>query len=292
MLPFPPRYFDPAYWRTAFIASDPDLARWRMAARVTLSVFGSAALMWLVSSLLHVPLPVMLPGVMLTMTAAITVNDPTPKAQRLTMALLPLSGALCLTLGTLLAPYRDLDLAIFLLIIFGAVYIRRFGPRGTSLGMIGYLSYFFALFFQAPLNGLPMMILSIVLGVAFTYVVRFQLITEDPARLLRRSVRAFRMALGLELSTLADALACPQWGRAQDLALDRAVRRLNRLALTVEDYVEKAPSVEPGPAALRRKLFELEIAAERLAATLRYAAGHGLSAATRDEVAQALQAVR
>lgn len=75
------------------------------------------------------------------MIAARSVNEPDPRQQRITMALLPLPAALSLTAAALLAPHRLAADVGFVLVVFSAVYIRRFGAR--ALGMVAFMAYFF-----------------------------------------------------------------------------------------------------------------------------------------------------
>ena len=136
------RLLDPIYWGEVLLTSDPDRARWRMAAQATLSTAGTAAIVWGVKQWIpHAP-STMLVGVILAMTVTMAVSDATVSAQCRTIALLPIPAALCLTIGTLLSPHPWANHVMFLATILGAVWLRRFGPRGLALGMVGYFSYF------------------------------------------------------------------------------------------------------------------------------------------------------
>ena len=72
-------------------------------------------------------------GVVITMIAAQSVNEPNPRQQRITMALLPAPAALAITAGVLLAPHRVASDIVFVVDVFAAVYARRFGARGRPL---------------------------------------------------------------------------------------------------------------------------------------------------------------
>ena len=68
------------------------------------------------------------------MIAARSVNEPDPHQQRITMALLPVPAALAITAAALLAPHKVAADVVFVVVVFTAVYIRRFGARGTGAG--------------------------------------------------------------------------------------------------------------------------------------------------------------
>jgi hypothetical protein len=73
------------------------------------------------------PLTVALLGAVITMIEARSVNEPDPRQQRITMALLPVPAALSSTAAVLLAPHMVASDVVFVVIVFVAVYIRRFG---------------------------------------------------------------------------------------------------------------------------------------------------------------------
>jgi hypothetical protein len=103
-------------------------------------------------------LTVALLGVVITMVSARSVNEPDPRRQKVTMALLPVPAALAITAAALLAPHIVAADVMFVVVVFTAVYIRRFGPRGMALGMVTFMSYFFSLYLRAKATELPWLI--------------------------------------------------------------------------------------------------------------------------------------
>ena len=79
---------------------------------------------------------------------------------RATTALMLLPAVGAVSLGTLLAPYRVIADTVFVLIMMGGVWVRRFGPRGFSVGMAAVMSYFFSQFLNTQISGLPWLVLS------------------------------------------------------------------------------------------------------------------------------------
>lgn len=288
------RHLSLRHWWDVARAADPDLARWRMGLRPVLAVGLTTALMAAFASVAHVPLPVLLVGISLSMMATFQANDPTPEAQRVTLALLVLPAALCLGLGMVLAEVPWMSQLGLVAVCFAAVYIRRFGPRGLALGMIGWMSYFFALFFHAPLAALPVMLASVVVGLAVAYAVRFRLVPDNDAKSLRWGLAVLPGAIGTALETMADAIGRPGWDARQRKAVDRALKRVNQVGLAIDAHLNEAAmqGLAPGltPAELRGRIFEVELALDRIAARVAARAMRGLPPARRRVVACTLTA--
>src|ERR1700739_2524717 len=122
--------------RNWWIGSDPGLLRLRMGTRTTAALARSLVMLYLLTRAAGQPLTGALLGVVITMIAARSVNEPDPHQQRITMALLPVPAALSLTAAALLAPHMVVADIGFVLVVFTAVYVRRFGARGRALGMV------------------------------------------------------------------------------------------------------------------------------------------------------------
>src|SRR5246127_654397 len=143
------------------IGSDPGLLRLRMATRTTAALACALGILFLLTRATGQPLTVALLGVLITMIAARSVNEPNPRRQRITMALLPLPAALAITAAALFAPHKVASDVVFVVVVFAAVYVRRFEARGRALGMVAFMAYFFTLYLQASISELPWMILAI-----------------------------------------------------------------------------------------------------------------------------------
>lgn len=265
-----------------------------MGARAAVASAGSALILSLAAGSLHFPSTVTVTGAIVAMLASVLVNDPTLREQQVTTLLLPFPAAAALTLGALAAPHPALSLVVFVAVIFTAVFIRRFGPRGTALGMISFNAFFFALFFDAGPAALPWMIGAIGLAAAVAYAVRFGLIPDRAGSQIRRSLSAYRSMVGVILSLTEKAITGP-WEGAPVRRLRRALTRLNEAALALEDLIELAPAEEvPAPKRrLRARVFELELTAGRVAAGARVVAVMGsVPELGRRELARALREAR
>jgi uncharacterized membrane protein YccC len=269
-------------WRDRLLASDPGLSRFRFAARVALSAVLALLVLVIFTQITHQGLPVMLLGVVVGVLTAVTVNDPEPKQQRLTTLLLPLSAATAVTLGALLSSSRYLGDAGFVGVMFAAVYIRRFGPRGFALGMLAFIPYFFALFLKVKPETLPWMFTAILLGTLCSYLMRFAIMPEHPEARLRRILKAFQARVGQVVDAAVAVLA----GTEERRGALRRLSELNDAAFMVGGQLNTAPlrsRAEEND--LLVKVFDLELAAQRLAT----ASTDDIPAAAREQILPALR---
>ncbi|PRI16896.1 FUSC family protein [Mycobacterium shigaense] len=280
------------------IGSDPGLLRLRMATRTTASLGCSLAVLFLLTKATGQPLTVALLGVVITMIASRSVTEPDPRQQRITMALLPLPGALSVTLATLLAPHNIAADVVFVAVVFGAVYIRRFGPRGRALGMVAFMSYFFTLYLRASVSELPWLIVAIVVGTVCTFVMTAYVLPDRPEAVLRSTIRALRARMAIVVDTTAEAVRTGHLDGRRRRHMRARTIRLNETALMVQGQIED----KANPAMLYRGvtveqlapwLFDAELAIEWVATAGRRAAAAAdnpaaIPARTRAELVTAL----
>ncbi|MBL1087843.1 MULTISPECIES: FUSC family protein [Streptomyces] len=244
-----------------FAASDPGLLRLMAGLRTV----GAILVTLVVLALLHTGVTLMVAGAMTAMAATFAIREKEVRGQAITLALgLPVALA-AMTLGALL--HADViagDLA-FLALIFGAVYSRRFGDRGTALGLIGFQVYFVSLFVRATVPALPQVALTLAVAFACSAVVRFTVVPETPQRTLARLRASFRARLAQLVATHL-ALLDAEPGRLDDVLDDlrRDTARLHEAALMIQGRLEDGTPDETTAGLLQRRVADAEIAAERL----------------------------
>ncbi|MFF7451647.1 MULTISPECIES: FUSC family protein [unclassified Streptomyces] len=154
-----------------FTAPDPGRVRLRFAARAVLGI----GLAVLVVGLAGHSLVGAVTGGLAALLALFTVTDATVRAQAVTTALLPVVGLPVLAAAATLHDHpvaRDLT---FLAVIGAGVYARRWGPRGHSLGVFAFMTFFVAQFLRATPERLPELYAAVLLSVLSAAVVRFGL---------------------------------------------------------------------------------------------------------------------
>ncbi|MEE2851309.1 MAG: FUSC family protein [Actinomycetota bacterium] len=259
------------------IGSDPGLLRLRMATRTTAALGCSLLALFILTRATGQPLTVALLGVVITMVASRSVNEPDPRRQRVTMALLPLPAAVSITAAAVLAPHTVVSDIVFVIVVFAAAYIRRFGARGRALGMVAFMSYFFTLYLHARLAELPWMIGAVAVGTVCTYVMSAYVLPDRPERVLRATIRALRARMAIVLDTTAEAVRTGRLDERRRRRMRARTVRLNETALMVQSQIEdKADpgTVWPGVTAeeLVPWLLDAELAIEWVATAGRRAA--------------------
>jgi hypothetical protein len=157
--------------KRVFVAPDPGRVRLRFAGRAVLGI----GLAVVVCGLSGHSLPGAVTGGLAALLALFTVTDPTVRGQAVTTALLPAVGLPVLTLAAGLHDQpvaRDLA---FLAVVGAGVYARRWGPRGHSLGVFAFMTFFIAQFLHAVPGQLPELYAAVLLSVATAAAVRFGL---------------------------------------------------------------------------------------------------------------------
>jgi hypothetical protein len=194
------------------VVSDPGLTRFRLAVSTLVAVGLSLAVLAGLASSVGQPATSGLLGVVIAMMASTAVTDPTARSRVVTTALIPVPAIAAATCGALLAPFPLIGEAGFVLVMTAAVYVRQFGPRPSALGMISYISYFFALFLHARLGQVPELAVSVIIGAGCSLLVRTVLIRERPEREMVRLVSAVRARLGTVVELAIDAVAAQASG--------------------------------------------------------------------------------
>ncbi len=224
------------------LAFDPGFTRLRLGLRASLSAAASTAVLYECARLVGLPPSDALLGIIIPMMGAVLITDPSSRDQKITFALVPVVAVVMATIGTVLAPSRVANTIGFAIVIFCAVYARTFRQRGTALGMIAFMTYFFAVFFHAPIAELPIVLASVVLGAAVTYVVRFVVLPDHPRAILAESIEAFRARASSALGAIVRAVALSSTPATRRSA--RGWRRvharlaaLNESALAMEEEV-------------------------------------------------------
>ncbi|OBG45172.1 hypothetical protein A5672_09400 [Mycobacterium alsense] len=265
-----------------------------MATRTTAALGCSLLIMFVLTRTTGQPLTVALLGVVITMVASRSVNEPGPREQRITMALLPVPAAAAITAAALLAPHPVASDAVFVAIVFAAVYIRRFGPRGRALGMVAFMSYFFTLYLQAHISELPWMIGAVLVGTLCTFVMSAYVLPDRPERVLRSTIRALRARMAIVVDTTAEAVRTGRLDERRRRRMRARTIRLNETALMVQGQIEdQADTATPWPGVTGEQLapwlFDAELSIEWVATAGRRAAvTAGIPAATRADLVAAL----
>jgi hypothetical protein len=247
------------------VASDPGRVRLRSASATTLSLVLAMVALLAFTHVSHQPVTVAMLGTIVAMQSSAAVKDRQQRSRVVTTLLLFFPAVGAVSLAAILSPLGKIADVGFIVVLFGAVWVRRFGPRGNAMGMVAFISYFFALFLRASPGQIPVLAVAVAVGLGASLFVR-TLIFPDRSRVeVHRLVRALR---GASISVLEVASNRDE----RDLTvLRRRLDRLGETALMIDDWLDRHDaaqllSVTSEDLALR--IFDAQIATEQLVSLL------------------------
>ena len=284
-----------AHYRDVIVAGDPGLMRLRLAIRASGTAAVAALVLSSVASVVGLPSSVTIVGAAIAMLGTVVLSDATLDQEKTTLALVPLVVGVMVVLATLAAPSVWASTSAFCVVIFCAVYVRRYGPRATALGVMAFLGYFFALYFNDGVASIPWTEGAIVVGIAITYVVRFAIVRERPQHVLEYTLRAFDARARVIFDDLAELAVASDGTTRRRISrrIRRGMIRLNETALALEDQVganraaaaaAATDAVVDAVSAWVGAMFARELAVETLADAIRELSGAGVSKPGRREL--------
>ncbi|MFG2806789.1 FUSC family protein [Streptomyces sp. DT199] len=247
--------------RDRIAASDPGLLRLTAGLRTV----GAIALTLAVLSLLGADVHILVAGAIAAMVATFAIREKQLGAQAVTLALgLPVALA-SVSLSAVLSTRVVVGDVFFVVLIFCAVYGRRFGDRGTALGLIGFQVYFLSLFVGATVETLPELCGAMAVAFCSSALMRFAVVPATPTGVLLRLRLAFRARLAQLVSAQLELLDAPAEEMDKALkALRDGTARLHETAMMIQGQLEEGTPDESAARLVQRRIADAEIAAERL----------------------------
>jgi hypothetical protein len=248
--------------RRFLVDSDPGRLRLRNASATTLALVVAMMSLLTFTRVEHQPITVAMLGTIVAMQASAAVKDKQQRSRVITMLLLFFPAVGAVSLAAVLSQFGKVADVGFIAVLFGAVWVRRFGPRGNALGMVSFICYFFALFLRASPGQIPILTVAIVVGLGASLLVRTLIFPDRPRVEVLRLVRALRASSSwlLEAATNRAEYDLP--------ALRRRLDRLGDTALMIDDWLDRhnaAQSLSVTSEDLAMRVFDAQIAMEQLA---------------------------
>lgn len=246
-------------------AADPGRIRLRSAAATTFSLLLAIGAMLAFTRAAGQPVTVAMLGAVVAMQASAAVKDRDQRSRNITTLLLFFPAIGTMALAAFLAPHGKIVDVGFIAVLFAAVWVRRYGPRGNALGMVAFISYFFVMFLRTPVHQIPVLAVAVAVGIASSLLVHVLLFPERPRVEARRLLSALRAA---SLSTLDVAT------RRGQVSVDVARHELDQLgetALLIDDWLDRyeaAKSLSVTSKDLALRVFEAQIMLEQAASFL------------------------
>ncbi|MEU4670144.1 FUSC family protein [Amycolatopsis sp. NPDC023774] len=211
----------------------------------------------------------MLLGAVVGMMGAMALGDGSRWVKTRTAAFFPVALGTGMTLGVLVGDNATLMLAVFVLVMFMSVYVRKFGGPFFFYGFMGWMGYFFAAFLHATFATLPSLLLAVVVASAWLLLLFVTVLKTNTTRTLRRVLRAFDARGRAVVRACADVLS--NRDPKQEARLRRRVQRrqarLADTALMVEGWSAQPGAVPRGrsAASLRRQMVDAHHLLDELA---------------------------
>ena len=252
------------------VASDPALSRLKLASRALLSLVLTGLALACLTFLHRLPFAAYGLAVILSFMASTAVKDKTHGGQAVTRLYCGVAGVAAITVAGLLSGRPLAADAAFLVLIFVAVYIRRFGPRYFAVGMISFMAYFLGDYLQPKPGDAGWIALTTAIALASTHFVGAVLLTDDPERDFRRAVATIEHRINLMLADLRDAARNGAFEPRSRKEFDAHLDRFRDIVLMAEGFIPQGKGgalAGTGPASeLALSLFDLQLAVERLVA--------------------------
>jgi len=281
-------------WRRRFltrlVAADPGMRRFRAAVQVIVAVVLAIAVTLPVLTALHQPLVAVAPAAVVGMVSMLAVRSG-GRAGVITTLLLPVAATVSFTLAALVHGSIRIAELVFLVVMFGAVWMRRLGPRWFAAGMAAFIGYFLALFLQASFATLPAMAAAAFVGAGAALLARFVLLPERPEKAWQSGVRALRARVHTLLHAV-DALGEESASTAKRRRVHDELLRLNATALSLGTTFTALDALPAERAdELRRHVLDVELAAGGLVTAVDGLIDEPVDAAVRPAVAQVTAAL-
>ncbi|MEV6611175.1 FUSC family protein [Kutzneria sp. NPDC051319] len=258
--------------RDRAVASDPGLSRLWSAASATFAMASGLAVEFgfaLVTGANAMgTLIAMLLGAVVAMMGAMALGSGSAWAKTRTAALFPVAFGIGMLAGALVDGNTDLMLAVFVAVMFAAVFVRRFGVDFFFYGFMGWMGYFFAAFLHTTVAMLPGLLITVIVATVWVLLLSVTVLRVNSAKTLARVVRAFDARARAVSRATSDLLSCTDSRR-----FDRSRRRLHarlagvtEAALMVEGWSAESGALPAGtsPSRLRRKLIDAQHALDQL----------------------------
>lgn len=242
-------------------AADPGLLRLAAGLRT----MGAIALTLAVLTPFGAGVKLLVGGAITAMVATFALQEKRRPQQAVTLALGLPTALASVSLGALLHERVVAGDVFFVVLIFCAVYGRRFGDRGTALGLIAFQTYFVSLFVGVTSATLPGLLGAVATAFACSALVRFALVPQSSAGTFLRLRRAFRARLSQLFDAQLELLdAGPDEVEKALERLREGTARLHETALMIQGRLEKGTPHESVARLVQRRVADAEITAERL----------------------------
>ncbi|MEW2522983.1 FUSC family protein [Actinacidiphila alni] len=223
----------------------------------------------------------MLLGTVMAMMGSMALDGTQVLPKIRTAVFFPVAIGSGMLVGVAVAGHTDAMLAVFVAVMFVAVYIRRFGLPYFFYGFMIWMGYFFAAFLNATLSQLPDLIVAVAIATGWVLLLTTTVLRAHPQRTLARVRRAFGARARAVARVCADLLETDPHDVRRLARLRRELHsrqlRLAETALVIEGWSAHPGTLPPGRSAaeVRRRTLDAHLAVDAVAAAADALAGTG-----------------
>ena len=246
------------------ILSDPGFVRLRMGSRALLTTGLVCAVLALLHPWMQMPAAAYAIAMISAIQGIASIKDTTVAARAVTRVYAAISGFCVLAVLSLLDQSFLLANAFLLVVIFLAVYARRFGARWQAVGMFAFMCCVVGAFLKPRHIDLEPIALSLCLSGFIAHLVRNFLLPERADVDCRRAMKAASIVID-RLSNLIAANALSGWTDVSRRDTEQLARQARDAILVCEGYLPVGRSgsfADEHAAFLAMRLFDLHLAVE------------------------------
>jgi MFS family permease len=194
-----------------------------------------------------------------------SLDEPTRMRMLVAAVLLPLPLVVTFIPTLVLGSHRVGVLIAMPVVLGVGTLFRRFGPRGSSVGLIGFMGVFFGYFLHGSITSLQSgwIVAEVAIATAVVIAVRCVIAPPNPQANLESTLRSYTERGRIVLRRLDQLIAAP--GKDREVALGRALTQLNQTALRIDGILPDEAAHDPLGDDVRRLLFDLELSLTNVA---------------------------
>ena len=251
--------------RYSLSATDPGRSRLIQAAAVATGMLLSALWANAVVTTLHAAPALLTVGISMAMQMGLTPHDATARGRLVTTAAMLVPAALGAVSVTLLSQWREVAIALLVMVAGGATWVRQFGPRATALGFAAFFGCFFPLLLNVTVADLGPYLLTVVGVVASLSLLRALLLLQRPGHQIDLLLRELRTASAAALT------AAEHLDARHPKALRMRLARMDNVAEAISRWqqgTETSRFVDADEGTFGALVLEARIAVEQACAEL------------------------
>ncbi|MFC7751855.1 FUSC family protein [Tsukamurella soli] len=264
----------PSYLRDVVAGSDPGLTRLESAGGAAFATATGIAVEFLIAHARGADassrMVAMMLGAIVAMMGSMALSGTTkPLPKVATVAGFPVALGAGMVLGVLLSGRTPVMLTGFVVVMFLAVYVRRFGVDYFFYGFMLWMGYFFASFLHTKWSTLPWQIVDVIIAALWVLALSTTVMRTNPRRTLSHVRRGFG-ARGRRITGTVAALLDPSDAAPTERLLRRLGSRqagLAEAALMIEAWSAQPRALPTGwtPQVLRRRILDAQLAVNGIA---------------------------